>query len=166
MAVSSTGPYQFGDLLALARQSWVEQLAAGLATAGYRDYRRSDAAAVRLLLRGPVSVGRLGDALGITRQAARKLVAGLEQRGFAAVRRDHQDTRQLNVVLTADGEAYARAVVTVINRVNRRIARRTTPHQRAAADTVLRAVLADEHTRTLAAYLAPSQTEHRPPRGG
>lgn len=134
-------------------------MAAGLTAAGYRDYRRSDAAAVRLLQRGPMSVGRLGDALGVTRQAARKLVTGLEQRGYAAVHRDRQDTRQLNVVLTADGEAYARAVVTVINRLNRAIARRTTPDQLAAADTVLRAVLTDEHSRTLAAHLAPPQSD-------
>ena len=158
MAVSSTGPYRFGDLLALARRSWVEQMAADLAAAGYRDYRRSDAAAVRLLQQGPMSVGRLGDALGVTRQAARKLVTGLEQRGYAAVRRDQQDARQLNAVLTADGAAYARTLVAVINKLNRGIARRTTPQQLAAADTVLRAVLADEHTRTLAAYLAPPQT--------
>ena len=165
MAFSSTKPYRFGDLLALARRSWVEQLAAGLAAAGYRDYRRSDAAVVRLLQRAPMSVGRLGDALGVTRQAARKLVTGLEQRGFVAVRRNEQDARQLNVVLTANGETYARAVVAVINKLNRRIARRTTPEQLAAADTVLRAILADEHTRTLAAYLDPPQTAPETPEG-
>ena len=150
-------PYRFGDLLALARQSWVGQMAAGLAAAGYPVYRGSDAAAVRLLRRGPLPVGRLGDALGVTRQAARKVVTGLEQRGFAAVQQDERDARQRNVALTSDGEAYAEAVSAVIDSLNRDLARRVDADQLAAADDVLRAVLVDEHARTLAAYLpAPS----------
>lgn len=153
MPAPSTGPYRFGDLLALARQSWVRQLTAALAARGYADYRRSDAAAVRLLRRGPLPVGRLGDALGVTRQAARKIAAGLEQRGYVRVQRDDQDARTLNVVLTADGERYARAVVAVIDRLNRNLARRVRPDDLAAADIVLRAVLTDPHTRALAAYL-------------
>jgi|SRR5579875_1940655 len=155
MAAKSTTPYRFGDLLALARQSWIAQLTAGLAAAGYPGYRRSDAAAVRLLRRAPMPVGRLGDALGITRQAARKVVTGLEQRGFASAQRDPRDARQLNVLLTDDGQAYADAMATVIARLNRSVARRVPAEQLAAADTVLRAVLADEHTRTLAAYVSP-----------
>lgn len=156
MAAQST-PYRFGDLLALARQSWVGQMAAGLVAAGYPDYRGSDAAAVRLLLRGPLPVGRLGDALGVTRQAARKVVTGLEQREFAAVQQDKRDSRQRNVALTPEGEAYAEAVSAVIDKLNRDLARRVDADQLAAADVVLRAVLVDEHSRTLASYLpAPS----------
>lgn len=159
MAQTSTSGYRFGDLLALARQSWVARMAAGLADAGYPGYRRSDAAAVRLLRRGPMSVGRLGDALGITRQAARKVATGLEKRGLATASRDPRDARQVNVTLTADGEDYAGAITTVIDRLNRDVAARVTGDQLAAADAVLRAVLADEHTRTLAAHLPPPRSE-------
>jgi hypothetical protein len=49
----------------------------------YDDYRRSDAAALRLLRRGPAAVGQLGTVLGVTRQAARKVADGLQQRGYA-----------------------------------------------------------------------------------
>ena len=77
MARKSTSVYRFSDVLALARQSWVSQVASGLAKAGYPDYRRSDSALLRLLQGGPMSVGRIGGALGVTRQAARKAVAGL-----------------------------------------------------------------------------------------
>lgn len=155
MPRASTPPYRFGDLLALSRQSWVAQVTAHLASAGYPDYRRSDAAATRLLHRGPMSIGQLGDALGVTRQAARKVVTGLERRGFAASQRDPRDARQLNVALTDEGEAYARAITTVVGRMNRALARRVTHDQLAATDVVLRAVLADKHTRALAAYLPP-----------
>lgn len=154
MAAPST-PYRFGDLLALARQSWIAQMRADLAAAGYPGYRRSDAAAVRLLRRGPVPVGRLGDALGVTRQAARKVAAGLEHRGFATLQRDPHDARQVNVQLTTEGAAYAEALVRVVDGLNRSLARRVGSDELVAADTVLRAVLADEHTRALAAHLSP-----------
>ena len=60
MVQTSTPAYLFGDLLALARLSRVRHMADRLGRLGYADYRRSDAAALRLLLRGPVPVGRLG----------------------------------------------------------------------------------------------------------
>ncbi len=150
----STGPYRFGDLLALARQSWIAQMAEELRTLGYDDYRRSDAAALRQLQRGPMSIGRLGTALGVTRQAARKVADALEHRGFVTLARDRADGRQIKVSLTAAGEIYAGAVSEVIEELNRDLASRVEPSDLAAADTVLRAVLADEHTQRLAEYLS------------
>ena len=150
----STASYRFGDLLALARQSWIRQMAEGLEELGYDDYRRTDAALVRQLRRGPLSIGRLGSALGVTRQAARKVADGLERRGLATLARDGADGRQTMVSLTAQGQAYAEAVISVIERLNRDLAARVDPSDLAAADAVLRAVLADEHTLRLAGYLA------------
>ncbi len=155
MSLESTPPYRFGDLLALARQSWVRQMASGLNALGYPDYRRSDAAVMRLLQRGPLSVGRLGEALGVTRQAARKVADALERRGFAVTARDEQDSRQVNIVLTPGGEAYARAVVAVIGRLNEDLCQRVDPDQLMAADAVLRAALDDDRSRRRAARLAP-----------
>jgi DNA-binding MarR family transcriptional regulator len=154
MPDESTASYRFGDLLALARQSWVGAMSGRLAEAGYPEYRRSDAAAIRLLLRrGAVPVGQLGAVLGVTRQAARKAADGLVQRGYALTRRDPDDTRQLNVILTPAGEDYARAVVAVIEELNREVGGRVDPGQLAAADAVLRAALFDDSTRQRAARL-------------
>ena len=100
MPAESTATYRFGDLLALTRQSWLGQMTSRLEGLGYAGYRRSDAAALRMLWRGPLPVGRLGAVLGVTRQAARKVADGLEQRGYATTERDSRDTRQLNVTLT------------------------------------------------------------------
>jgi len=125
-----------------------------LAQAGYPDYRRSDAAAIRLLLRrGPVPVGQLGAVLGVTRQAARKVADGLVRRGFAVTRRDPDDTRQLNVMLTPAGEEYAHAVVAVIDQLNREVRGRVDPAELAAADAVLRASLFDDSARRRADWL-------------
>jgi DNA-binding MarR family transcriptional regulator len=158
VAETSSPPYLFGDLLALARLSWVRQMAERLGRLGYADYRRSDAIALRMLNRGPVSVGRLGTELGVTRQAARKVIDGLEQRGFVRTERDAQDSRVLNVILNPAGAAYARAVIEVIYALNREFYERVDPAHLATADNVLRAII--ESDSALAATAAQIR---RPP---
>src|SRR5579863_5369560 len=121
MAAESTAAYRFGDLLALTRQSWIGQMTSRLERLGYADYRRSDAAALPMLWRSSLAVGRLGAGLGVTRQAARKVADGLQQRGYATTERDSRDTRQLNVTLTQLGRDYALAVIAVIAELNREV---------------------------------------------
>jgi DNA-binding MarR family transcriptional regulator len=162
MPLPSSAVYPFGDLLALARQSWLGQMASRLAERGYDDYRRSDAAAIRLLRRGPVAVGRLGTALGVTRQAARKIADGLRQRGYVTIQRDPEDTRQFKVTLTAAGHEYASAVVAVIEQLNREVMQQTDLAELTAADAVLRAALFDDSTRQRAAWLPPPASPTRP----
>jgi DNA-binding MarR family transcriptional regulator len=166
MAAGSSVPYPFGDMLALARQSWLGELTSRLEALGYPDYRRTDAAALRLLMRGPAPVGRLGAVLGVTRQAARKAVDALEQRGYATASRDPSDARQLNVALTQVGREYAEAITSVIAELNREVSRRTDPAQLAAADAVLRAALFDDSARQRASRLPrpPSPGEFPPAR--
>ncbi|MGH7759711.1 MAG: hypothetical protein ACREN7_10400, partial [Candidatus Dormibacteria bacterium] len=137
MSVGSSVPVQFGDLLALARRSWIQRMAAGLREQGYPDYRRSDAAVCRLLLRGPVSLGRLGRILGVSRQAGRKVADGLVQRGLGEMRRDVRDSRRVNVHLSRRGQAYGHVVVAVVERLNREVAIQAAPADLAAARRVL-----------------------------
>ncbi|MGA3361051.1 MAG: MarR family transcriptional regulator [Solirubrobacteraceae bacterium] len=156
MRPSSSTPYLFGDLLALARRSWVQTMARRLEQLGYADYRRSDAAALRLIARRPLAVGELGAVLGVTRQAARKLVAGLEQRRYARLERDPRDSRRRTVVLTPAGEAYAAAIVATLETMNRELGERVDRAELIAADAVLRASLADDSARRRAdALVAP-----------
>lgn len=162
--------YPFGDLLALARLDWVARMASELAAAGYPGYRPTDAALVRLLRRrGSASIGAVGARLGVTRQAARKLIDGLEQRGLASEARDPADTRTINVSLTSAGEAYAGVIVAVIEQLNDELAGRVSVEDLAAADRVLRAAIGDPHTQARASALrAPldgdgsNPGEHRP----
>jgi DNA-binding MarR family transcriptional regulator len=147
--------YRFGDMLALARQSWIHRMAAELEDRGFADYRITDAAALRQLRRGPASVGELGVHLGVTRQAARKVMRGLEERGYASTQADADDARKLNVVLTTAGRVYADAIIEVIAGLNRALAARVTADQLAAADSVLRASIEDEGVARRAAYVSP-----------
>src|ERR1700733_13172663 len=153
MAPESTPTYRFGDLLAPTRQSWLGQMTSRLERLGYAASRRPDAPAGRMLWQGSLPVGRLGPGLGVTRQAARKVADGLEQRGYATTERDSRDTRQLNVTLTPAGRDYARIVTAVIAELNREVAWRVSPAQLAAADAVLRAALFDDSTRRRASHL-------------
>jgi DNA-binding MarR family transcriptional regulator len=139
---SSAAAHLFGDLLALARVGWVKQMAGALATLGYPDYRRSDALVLRVLQRGPMAIGRLAEAIGVSRQGARKVVHGLEQRGLARTARDASDSRQINVLLTDQGRRYAGAVIGVIEQLNRELRSRLDPVDLAAAEKVLREVIA------------------------
>jgi DNA-binding MarR family transcriptional regulator len=162
MPAESTATYRFGDLLALTRQSWVGQMTSRLERLGYTGYRRSDAGAVRTLWRGPLPVGHLGAALGVTRQAARKVAEGLEQRGYATTERDPRDTRQLNVTLTQAGRDYALAIIAVITELNREVAAQVTPAQLAAADAVLRAALFDDSARQRASRVPAPPGDPQP----
>lgn len=153
MARDATAVYRFGDLLALARRSWTLRMASELARRGYPDYRISDAASMRLLLAGPLAVGRLGEVLGVTRQAARKVARQLEQRGYATTDPDPVDGRKLNVVLTQAGRAYARAIMEVVEMLNRALAERVDPAQLTAADVILRSVIDNDGLRRAAARI-------------
>jgi DNA-binding MarR family transcriptional regulator len=155
MAEQSSTAYHFGDLLALAREQWVRQMAEHVNRAGFDDYRRSDAALVRLLSRRPRSIGEIGSALGVTRQVARKFVTRLEQHGFVVTTRDAGDARQVNVELTQRGNQYAGAIMRAIGALDRRLGQRVDRAQLLAADTVLRASLPDEGTRARAKRLVP-----------
>lgn len=155
MSEQSRSTYRFGDLLALAREYWVREMTEQLARAGYADYRRSDAALVRLLSSGPRSITQIGAALRVTRQAARKLASGLQRRGYARTVRDEHDARQLNVSLTLRGESFALAIIGTIDTLNQRLASQVDTPQLLAADAVLRAVLPDQRARDHAALLIP-----------
>jgi DNA-binding MarR family transcriptional regulator len=155
MGGESTAAYRFGDLVALARLSWVGEVTSRLERLGYTGFRRGDAAVMRVLWRGPLPVGRLGASLSVTRQAARKIADALEQRGYATTERDSRDTRQLNVSLTPAGRDYARAVIAITEELNRDVAGRVSPDQLAAADIVLRAALFDDSARQRASQLPP-----------
>jgi len=140
-------PYRFGDLLARARQSWVNEMAKRLTLRGYSEYRRSDAATMRLLADRSFAIGELGEVLGVTRQAARKVVDQLEARGLARTERDATDARQLNVVLSPEGRRYSAAVTAVIMELNEEVVRRFEPEQLLAVDSALRAVIFDGSLR-------------------
>jgi DNA-binding MarR family transcriptional regulator len=107
---------------------------------GYPDYRRSDAILLRWLRHGPLPFSELAATLGVSRQAARKLVDGLTVRHFAVVERDRDDARRLNVALTEEGEDYAGHVLDVVTALNAKLDEHVDPYDLAIVKSVLRTV--------------------------
>ena len=122
MATDASPPYRFGSLLARARRSWVEQ--------------------VRKL-----AIGQLGEAMGISRQAARQMADGLVGRGYATFGTDQADARRTLVVLTPSGKAYGRAIWMAQDALNETVRNRVSESDLAVADAVLRAVFPDDKAR-------------------
>jgi DNA-binding MarR family transcriptional regulator len=135
--MSGTKPQLFGDLLALARERWVRAMAQGLAEKGYPGYRRSDALALRFLYSGSRALGAFAAPLGGSRQATRKVVTGLVERGYATLESDSHDARRRHVVLTEVGRAYADAIVDTVNALNSEVTEKISPDELAAAVSVL-----------------------------
>lgn len=127
----------FGDVLALARESWVREMSGRLVPHGYGDYRRSDALALRVLDHGSLPLGTFAKALGVSRQAARKVATGLVERDFAHVNVDADDARRRNIELTPAGHEYAKAIVEVIRTLDGELSAKVDPSQLAAAREVL-----------------------------
>jgi DNA-binding MarR family transcriptional regulator len=137
---SQNPPKLFGDLLALARRSWVLEMSRRLGELGYPDYRRSDAILLRWLRHGPLPFSELAATLGVSRQAARKFIEGLTMRHFVVVERDQDDARRLNVALTEEGEDYARHVLDVVTALNAQLDEHVDPYDLAVVKSVLRTV--------------------------
>ena len=130
-------PPLFGDLLALARERWVRAMAQRVGEAGFPGYRRSDALAMRFLRSGPRALGELAAPLGGSRQATRKIITGLTQRGYATIEPDVTDARRRRVTLTPRGQAYADAVLHALNALNAEVTDKVSPEELAAALSVL-----------------------------
>jgi DNA-binding MarR family transcriptional regulator len=155
MTQNASPPYRFGNLLALARQSWIEQVRERMQEAGFPGYRRSDATVFGRLLQRPLAIGQLGEALSITRQAARQLADGLVERGYASFGTDDADARRTIVVLTPRGEAYGRAIWMAQDALNAIVRSRVDEADLVAADAVLRAVFSGDARQRLDERMPP-----------
>lgn len=151
--------YPFGDLLALARRSWVRQLSDRAAAEGFADFRRSDTILLRILASRAEPIGRIGEGLGITRQAARKLADGLVARGHATLAVDPDDGRRTLVELTDRGRSYHRTLAAAAEALNGRVRGLPASDMR-AADAVLRSVLTEDDRR-LADAVVPRPSGRR-----
>lgn len=127
----------FGDSLALARRSWVRALKEGLAQQGYPDYRRSDALAMRFFAAGSFSVGEFAQFTDTSRQASRRAIDTLVERGYLEIRIDDDDARRRLVHLTEEGRRYARAILTTVRSLNAEVTSAIAPEDLRNAVAVL-----------------------------
>jgi DNA-binding MarR family transcriptional regulator len=135
------------------RRAWVgyqERLDRELAAAGFPDRRFPDGRVLRLCDRTEgVTPSQIGRELGITRQGAGKIVAGLRDRGYVNLEPSSSDGREKVVTLTSRARDYLDAQRNAALRIERQL------YEEVGSDSF------DSLTRLLAALDGPSQPRLR-----
>ncbi len=134
-------PLPLARLLSAATQVTVRRLNEMLAARGYPDLRPAHGYAVLALGPDGATTSQLGTRLGITKQAAAKLVSQLERDGYLR-RADHpSDGRAQLLQRTARGNALLRAAADVQEQIEgdwaQTVGERKVAAMRAALETVL-----------------------------
>jgi DNA-binding MarR family transcriptional regulator len=107
------------------RRAWVgyqRLLDQEMAAAGFADRGFPDGRVLRLCARSDeVTASRIGRELGITRQGAGKIVAGLRDRGYVSLGASPGDGREKVVTLTPRARGYLAAQRTAARRIEQEL---------------------------------------------
>lgn len=98
----------FGVLLGLAYETFVDELHAELTAKGFHGVGRTYGYVFRAIEDGALSITQLADRLGITTQGVTKLVNEMEASGYVERINDESDARVKRVRLNANGRAALR----------------------------------------------------------
>jgi DNA-binding MarR family transcriptional regulator len=129
----------FGIVLGLAYQRFVDELHERLAAGGFDDLGRSYGYVFRTLDQGTTSISAIAGGLGITIQGASKLIQEMVDRGYVRREPDPRDARAKLLSLGERGEAALRLARGFHAEFERGLARRVGRDQ----VTVVRDVLGD-----------------------
>ncbi|MCA9673646.1 MAG: winged helix-turn-helix transcriptional regulator, partial [Myxococcales bacterium] len=100
--------HDFGVLLGLAYQAFVDQLHVELARHGFKELVPSYGYVLRAVAEGPINQRALSRRLGITDQGAGAIVAAMTRRRLLTRQRDPDDGRARLLVLAPRGEELLR----------------------------------------------------------
>jgi DNA-binding MarR family transcriptional regulator len=100
------GDQPLGRLLAMALAAVVDELHERLADAGWPRARPMWGFVLLALRDRPRNIGAVGELLGVTKQAAAKVVSSLVDEGLVERREDPGDRRAAVLGLTADGRRF------------------------------------------------------------
>lgn len=108
--VSAAAP-DFGILLMLAARAYADDLHARLAAVGFPEMRASFGFVFRVLRQSAPTPSDLAARLGVSKQAASKVLDEMEARGLVVRETDPHDRRARRVALTERGRAVSDAAV-------------------------------------------------------
>lgn len=131
-------------LLLAGFRTMADRGAAELALLGYEDVRPVHDFALHSILAGADSASELGKAMSVSKQAAAKMIALLEARGYLTRLADPADKRRIRLQVTERGLTMLREGEAIFDRL------RTQWEQQVGTDAVA------ELERTLAAYVGPN----------
>ena len=132
------------------RRAWVgyqQRLDEAMAAAGFGDRALPDRRILRMCRNRETTISQIGRELGITRQGASKLVAGLRARGYVTLRASSSDAREKVVRPTPRALEYLDAHRKAVRAIDRKLRRQLGDDVFAAAYELFDALGGDEQPR-------------------
>lgn len=153
---------------AALRRAWVgyqRHLDQEMAAAGFGDRSLPDGRVLRMCASAAeTTVSHIGRELGITRQGASKIVAGLRERGYVTLRWSARDGREKIVTLTPRADDFLAAHRKAADTIERRLRTKLGATVFADLDRLVSALGGDEDLR-MSDYLRESNWSGRLRRG-
>jgi DNA-binding MarR family transcriptional regulator len=140
------------------RRAWVgyqQRLDAAMAATGFTDRQFPDGRVLRMCRKNSTNISQIGRELGITRQGAHKIVAGLRARHYVTLRPSPAKRTEKIVVLTPRAREYLTAHRQAAKRIERQL-RTEIGEDAFAALTRLLEVLGGEDQPRMRDYLRSS----------
>lgn len=149
MSSSSTDPrgYELALLLLLGFRTLIDDLHAELARRDHPDARPLHGFVFQAIGRDGTTAAELGRRLGISKQAAGKIIDGLERLGYVKRESDQSDARRKRVSLTARGEQLLRQSVELFDALRASWAQELGPDRLRALEADLRTITAGRPQR-------------------
>jgi DNA-binding MarR family transcriptional regulator len=122
--MASPRAFDFGILLGLAYQTFVEELRAKLDGEGFDDLGSAYGYVFRALSATPIQLNQLARRLGITNQGASKIIDEMAARGYVVRRADPEDARARLLALAPRGESALAAARRFHAAYERKLAKR------------------------------------------
>ncbi len=104
-------------LMAMAFRHLIDELHARLAKRGYTDVRSAYGYVLLAARSRPTTGTDVAELLGMTKQAASKLIDAMEQGGYVKRRPRDDDSRAKEIVLTARGQKFLSTVETIYREI-------------------------------------------------
>jgi DNA-binding MarR family transcriptional regulator len=121
------GRTDFGLLLAQALNSYIDHLHGRLGDHGFTDLRPTFGIPLRALHRQPRTLTSLAREVGVTKQAAAKVVGEMERRGLIERTPSPDDRRAVLLRLSRRGESLVAEAIRIGDAVERDVSRRLGP---------------------------------------
>lgn len=134
-------------LLLAGFRTLADRATAELAERGYEDVRSVHDFALHSILSGADSVSELARRMSVTRQAAAKTIAALEERRYVAREVDPADRRRTRLHVTERGLAMLRQGEAVFDELRARWEKQVGAASLSAVEEALRALVGDNAIR-------------------
>jgi DNA-binding MarR family transcriptional regulator len=120
-----------------------DQATAELVVRGYAEIRPAQEFALQAILSGADNASDLGRRMSVSKQAAAKTIAALEERGYVAREPDPADRRRMRLYVTGHGRAMLREGEEIFNQLRGQWERQVGPAALSQVEATLRQLVGD-----------------------